>query len=613
MRISRVIPRLDYAKLSARYQAFKLRSSKGKLGYADEVFDKLASEATIVSVAFMGGGEAWVMTRRQQNATAAVRTALSGRVDMAFCEEKSLERVGDRTMLQLCLCAVAGDGGVEGASNICGKLIVTSLGKPNTEYFKGTGRPSAIHALEVSVSPRMELELKVKTFTSCAARQFKRSTPRFELVDGRFLRRATSFDNPSDASLFCQRARFEGDRYGKFVLMDASDQQSFSKSKLGVLRSVLMCLDYLFDGAVRVCFEEAVDVSRIDGKDSKLRDRLALVASRIGEETIGVFDATGELGEQAVLVAKMVNELFGIRAEVTDSDKEDAAIIRLVYAKSDYADGAADHYGARAGVAVQHMTPESGFTSTAVAVAVKELGIKLDIIASKMSLLPWEWGDWEFAIMESDERGGSFAFLRVGKDGFMCFEGPISAIGAMAGHGPLVDALMLNEGCECVIKGPEGDINAISRTELFGVPNFEAVWHDLLDRREDRKKKSDGKPLKHAISRGKAARELYFADAIDIASCSTEDGRRYYRVGMRGYGMQFGATHKASVLREVIAVGDSRSLAEDILPMLDVSLVRWGQPTVLPFPVKYLKEWVGMNADAQRSSACDLVRAGRNE
>ena len=390
MRISRVIPKLDYARLSARYQVFKLRSSRGKLGYADEVFDKLASEATIVSVAFMGGGEAWVMTRRQQNAKDAVRTALLGRDDMAFREEKSLERVGERVMLQLCLCSVAGGGGMEGASNVCGRLIVASLGRPNTEYFKGTVQPSAIHALEIGVSPRMELELKVRTFTSCALRQFKRTTPRFELVDGRYLKRASSFGDPDDVSLFCQRARFEGDRHGDFFLMDASNQDSFSKSKLGVLRSVLTCLDYLFDGAVRVCFEEAVDVSRIDCKNSKRADRLSLIASRIGEETISVCDATGELGEQTVLVAKTVNELFGIRAEVMDSAKRDAPSIRLVHAKSDYADGVGDPYGVCAGFAVQHMTPESGFTETAVAVAVKELAIKLDIIDGRMSLLPWE-------------------------------------------------------------------------------------------------------------------------------------------------------------------------------------------------------------------------------
>ena len=58
--------------------------------------------------------------------------------------------------------------------------------------------------------------------------------------------------------------------------------------------------------------------------------------------------------------------------------------------------------------------------------------------------------------------------------------------------------------------------------------------------------------------------------------------------------MQYNATHKASVLREVVVVEGSRSLVDDLLPMLDVSLVRWGQPTVVPFPIKYLREWAAM-------------------
>lgn len=164
----------------------------------------------------------------------------------------------------------------------------------------------------------------------------------------------------------------------------------------------------------------------------------------------------------------------------------------------------------------------------------------------------------------------------------------------MTSHSYLAEALLLNEGCEFAVRGPEGDVNVVSRTELFGAPNFGAVWRDLIERREDRKERPNGRPLRHAIGRGREDRELYFADAIDIATCTTSDGRRYYRVGMRGYGMQFGATHKASILREVISVDGSRSLADEMLPMLDVCMVRWGQPTVLPFPIKYLREWLEM-------------------
>lgn len=596
MRISRVIPQIDYGKLSSDYQVFRLRSSNGKLGYADEVFDKLAQEAVIASVVFLGGGEAWVMTRRGRAVTGRIRSTLAGRDDLSFREEKSLVRVDDRVLLQLCLCAIAGDAGMSGASNVCGRLIVVSLGKDHVGYFRGTVDPCVIHALEVVLSPRMELELKVSTFTSCSARRFKKSLPRFELVDGRYLRRALSYGDADARSLFCRGARNKNDRYGGFALMDASDADAFARSKLGILRSVLTCLDELFDDAVKIRFEEAEDLSRIDCADSKKGKRIARVAERIGSREVCVCDATGELGAQAKAVAAAVGERYGLSARVTERPEQDAANIRLVFARDFYADGD-DPYGVTDGAfVVQHMTPESGFKDMALDVAMKELALKLDVVEGMMTLIPWDWGVWEFALRIDSDEGDSFAFLHVGDDGSMRFEGSVSAIGVSAAQSDIVDAFLLNDGCEFVVRGPDGDVNVITRTELFGVPNFELIWHDLIERRADKRQ------YRTAIGRGKKDRGLYFADAVDIASCATPDGRRYYRVGLRGYGMHYRDTHRASVLREVIPLDDSRSLVDDMLPMLDTSFVRWGQPTVLPFPIKYLREWINARGTASSIS-----------
>lgn len=87
-----------------------------------------------------------------------------------------------------------------------------------------------------------------------------------------------------------------------------------------------------------------------------------------------------------------------------------------------------------------------------------------------------------------------------------------------------------------------------------------------------------------------------------IASCLTDDGRGYYRVGMIGYGMLFSATHKASIRREVISTDESRPLVEDMLPMMGICMVRLGQPTVVQFPVKYLKEWIAMHNVLRRQT-----------
>lgn len=597
MRISKVVPWIDYESLGSVCQVFRLRSSKGRFGYADEVFDRLAREASIMSVSFLGGGEAWVLARRggeRGKPEAALRSAISGRRDLAFSVQRDLRAVDSRVLAQLCLAAVAGTGALDESSNLCGRLFVVSLGRPHTEYFKGGFDPKAIHALEISVSPRMELELKVATFTSCAARRFKRERPRFELVDGRYLRRALSYKDPNDKALFALGAIRDGERYGKFAFMDASGPAEFARSKLGILRSVFVCLDELFEGAVRLEFEEAEEGESLYFSKSDRAERLTAVARQLEQKDLCVCDLTGELGDAAQSVALTVEDVIGHEARVVEKPKAGAANLLIVHGVSHYEDSKGDPYGnAPIGTLTQHLTPESGFTPTVVAVALKELTIKRDVAEGRMALLPWKWGSWSFARRtECDE--DAFAFLDVSPDGSMVFEGPASAIEASVRHQALVEVLLASEEAEFAIKGPEGDINAIGRTELFGVPDFERVWRDLMVRRPDRVLKPNGQAMKHAIGKGKADRELYFADAIDAASCRTVDGKTYYRAGLRGYNMQFSATHKASLLREVIPWGDSRPLTDELLPMLDVDMVRWGESTVVPFPLKYLREWVAM-------------------
>ena len=47
---------------------------------------------------------------------------------------------------------------------------------------------------------------------------------------------------------------------------------------------------------------------------------------------------------------------------------------------------------------------------------------------------------------------------------------------------------------------------------------------------------------------------------------------------------------RAANIREIRAVEGSKMLFEDIAPLLNVTFVRNGQLTVIPFPFKYLRE-----------------------
>jgi hypothetical protein len=49
-------------------------------------------------------------------------------------------------------------------------------------------------------------------------------------------------------------------------------------------------------------------------------------------------------------------------------------------------------------------------------------------------------------------------------------------------------------------------------------------------------------------------------------------------------------------LRKIVAVGkDSKLVFSQLLATMDVDFVRTGQSTVIPFPFKYIREYIEMN------------------
>ena len=58
-----------------------------------------------------------------------------------------------------------------------------------------------------------------------------------------------------------------------------------------------------------------------------------------------------------------------------------------------------------------------------------------------------------------------------------------------------------------------------------------------------------------------------------------------------GEGMRCTVRH-ASNIRKIEKVGQATDLFSQLLPLMDVTFVRNGQLTVIPFPFKYLREYI---------------------
>ena len=84
--------------------------------------------------------------------------------------------------------------------------------------------------------------------------------------------------------------------------------------------------------------------------------------------------------------------------------------------------------------------------------------------------------------------------------------------------------------------------------------------------------------------------ELFDA-SLNIKYFETSEREASYFVGERRESIQH-SFKSACIVRKIVAAEDSGLIFEEILPTMNVDFVRTGQSTVLPFPFKYIREYL---------------------
>lgn len=97
--------------------------------------------------------------------------------------------------------------------------------------------------------------------------------------------------------------------------------------------------------------------------------------------------------------------------------------------------------------------------------------------------------------------------------------------------------------------------------------------------------------LLYAYLRGEEVRNEYLSGNIDINYIERDEMSARFSVGEIGNGMKY-IIERASVVREVQAVDGSKLIFRELLPLMGVEFVRYGMLTVVPFPFKYLREYI---------------------
>lgn len=97
--------------------------------------------------------------------------------------------------------------------------------------------------------------------------------------------------------------------------------------------------------------------------------------------------------------------------------------------------------------------------------------------------------------------------------------------------------------------------------------------------------------------RVKNIRDMLLSSETDIKYFQINN-KYYYFVGYTGNGMR-NKLPTSCCIKEILAFDDSKIFFQELLPLMDVVFVKYGQLTVIPFPFKYLREYINMNESYQ--------------
>lgn len=281
----------------------------------------------------------------------------------------------------------------------------------------------------------------------------------------------------------------------------------------------------------------------------------------------------------------------GINGTVSDKVKSGANNIVLIHNKEYYEQNGYEdpHATLPHDEVVQCVTVEDSLDKilddkeAIINTIIKEIAIKNDILFKhSFSLDEWQnYGfdkDWVFG-KESD---GRHYFMIVHPNGEFEFSEKLNDFKPFADKriNEISKVLSENKGKEkTVVADTDGNINVFSRTDMFTLPNKEIFGMTL-------------------VSRSKESRATNLAGLVDINLFETE-GEIYFNVGIKGYGMNTNIPH-APLLYKVDKINNSKNLLPSLMETMSVEFVKYKSFTVLPYPMKYLNEWILLN-DFQKS------------
>lgn len=620
----------NYDKIRGRYEFYLIKNDDpSKKGFKPDskILDDPLISKTVRSIQFTGGSSFIVMMDADKRNEETLMTLLHKYNDEydGYLSKENLFvpfKSYPHSMILTMFNALAKSKKNNEISNLGGKLY----------YFtKKTKRQ--VFCIELKIDGDYVIKLNSVSFTSMQEDN-SYGKPQYVLQKNNTMRKRNKDDKEGPFYTIGQFKRVKHET----PFLDVYPPK-YNQSKIGVLSCLIEKFNKEYDGLVKLALKKEFNWKKVEIKtsDSKTKEHLRFVKKVLDGRTIRIVNTIKDpdYEEQTTLFTEnlknQIEVLFtsekilkadrelNFKIKITDKENKNDLNIRLIHDSEYYEEHELEDQYLRTGdTVVQNVTLE-GFSEdknitepkkTAIPVVINDLIVKSDLPKSndtqgRISIFDWKSlgfeKDWTFCYCEEEwldngpiekkTKKDHFYFMKIHPDGTFLIGEKTKDLFNQEEFEVLERIFDRNnmslpkerrnkstEKYKGLVMNDQGQINIIQDSPLIMYPNWEKI--------------NEG--IKTNINmRTNELRDSYFLGCLDIYYKELDDCA-YYSVNQIGAGMNTTVARAANI-RRVIPYGTAPIFFGELLQTMNVTFVRNGQLTVLPFPFKYLREFIDID------------------
>lgn len=573
---NQLIVSFDYKKIDSSYDFYAITTSGKYIPYGAKCLDNKEGKVRFESIAFENGKTLYSMAGKGAVSLFDIVNGLDD--DTLSVKKVDPKDIPDYMLFRLFLFSLNNFTNESlSFNNLTGKFYISQPG-----WMKRNGL--TFTAISISIDKDMTISLEGVTFAKCSMFKDKKAIkdyPRYVFANKNYSLKRVFEANDDDT--YVKKGVYNKKADIPFFALGKNEIKS---TKVYFLYHVLDLLLHRFGDVLAFEYQSVCIAQTIGVEKDKDFMRYALEEAKELNFNFVNFVVGAEYEEEFSDLVGKFGELARIEGAVADSIDEKCANIVLIH-NSDYYEQQHlkdPHSLLKCSAVSQCITVEDSASriiadnKAIIDTIIKEIVIKNDIIKTKKISLD-KWASYGFDIdwIFGKEHEGRHYFMIVHPDGSFDLYNKPDGLRAW-------DIDILNECSDCltdnkgkdvtVIATCDGDINVLTKTNRYPLPSKQILELDF-------------------ISRSKDSRDKYLAGVVDI-NFYEEDKESYCSVGIKGSGMNTKII-RAPHLYKVDVISGNNVIGR-ILSSMSVTFVKYKSFTVLPYPVKYLNEYITLGA-----------------